>query len=358
MRVANRHDFFLIVGMLAAVLVVFSGRVGALLDFAYAVDRSRQVQLLPALVVVTFVVVFYLVRKRNEVGGKAKAAVARVAELERLVGFGEALARSLDLETLQKVAGETVPQLVPGHDVWVASPQLGLNEPDDAELAQRFPMEVAGEPVGVIGIRPSAVPLSEHQRAALVTAAALLGVSIKNAELFRQVLEMSVRDPMTGCFRRYYAIELIETELQRARRTARPLSIVMFDLDHFKSINDQFGHPCGDAVLSAVGRRMTTVLRGSDIKCRYGGEEFLLLLPDTPTAGAMRVAESLRVALEESPVLWDGKSIPVTASFGVTTAVPGVDTPLAIITRADAALYRAKQAGRNCVRPSEEPILA
>jgi diguanylate cyclase (GGDEF)-like protein len=127
----------------------------------------------------------------------------------------------------------------------------------------------------------------------------------------------------------------------------------MFDLDHFKTINDRFGHLCGDAVLAHVGQRMKAVLRGSDTKCRYGGEEFVVLLPDTPLAGARRVAETLRKDLEKGPVRWNDQILVVTASFGIAEIIAGEDTANAIIARADAALYHAKQDGRNCVRTSK-----
>jgi len=99
---------------------------------------------------------------------------------------------------------------------------------------------------------------------------------------------------------------------------------------------------------------MKAVLRGSDLKCRYGGEEFLVLLPDTPLAGARRVAETLRLAIADHPVAWADRTLTVTASFGVTTIAPGETDPLAIMARADGALYQAKQSGRNCVRFAEE----
>jgi diguanylate cyclase (GGDEF)-like protein len=133
-----------------------------------------------------------------------------------------------------------------------------------------------------------------------------------------------------------------------------PLSMVMFDVDHFKRINDRFGHLAGDAVLAAVGSRMKAVLRGSDMKCRYGGEEFMILLPDTPLTGARRVAETLRSELRDHPVVFHDERITVTASFGVTAITPGEVDPLVIMARADAAMYRAKQEGRNCVRVAEE----
>ena len=124
----------------------------------------------------------------------------------------------------------------------------------------------------------------------------------------------------------------------------------MIDIDHFKSINDRHGHLCGDAVLAAVGTTIRTKLRASDVKCRYGGDEFLILLPDTPTEGAVRAAESVREALADLEIPWHGQTIHVTSSFGVTTAHPGECIPTPLIARADAALYFAKHEGRNCVR--------
>jgi diguanylate cyclase (GGDEF)-like protein len=146
--------------------------------------------------------------------------------------------------------------------------------------------------------------------------------------------------------------------LRRARRANKPFSLVMFDLDHFKSINDRFGQGGGDAVLSAVGVRMKSALRSSDLKCRYGGEEFFVLLPDTPLAGARRVSETLRLAISKDPVPWGDGQVSVTASFGVTEIMPGETDPLAIVARTDSALYRAKQQGRNCVCVAEQPVLA
>src|SRR5204863_10164224 len=119
----------------------------------------------------------------------------------------------------------------------------------------------------------------------------------------------------------------------------------MFDIDHFKDINDRYGHLCGDAVLAAVGARMREVLRGNDLKCRYGGEEFLVLLPETPMEGARRVADTLQRALAEMAVRWNDATLNITASFGVTTALPSDVDSHGIIGRADAALYRAKAQG-------------
>jgi diguanylate cyclase (GGDEF)-like protein len=147
---------------------------------------------------------------------------------------------------------------------------------------------------------------------------------------------------------------VIDAELRRARRSQTPVSVIMFDLDHFKDLNDRHGHLCGDAVLNAVGKRMREVVRGSDLKCRYGGEEFLVVLPETPLHGARRVAETLRREIAERPIPWSGDGLTVTASFGLAQTMPGEVNVEAVLARADQALYRAKDDGRNCVRIAAE----
>ena len=221
-----------------------------------------------------------------------------------------------------------------------------------------WPMKAAGNVVGLVGVPESTgVPFGARQRV-VATAATLLGISLRNADLFQEVRDNSVRDGMTGCFNRTHTMEIIDTELRRARRSRLPVSLIMFDVDRFKEINDRYGHQCGDAVLIAVGACMRDVLRGSDVKCRYGGDEFMVLLPDTPIEGARRVADTLRRELSERPIRWKDETLAITASFGATVAKPSeVDTPT-FITRADMALYRAKDQGRNCVCLSGEPAVA
>jgi diguanylate cyclase (GGDEF)-like protein len=178
---------------------------------------------------------------------------------------------------------------------------------------------------------------------------------LKNSQLFREVRDNSVRDALTGCFNRAHALEVFDAEIRRARRSKLPLSLIMFDLDNFKEINDRHGHLCGDAVLAAIGARMKAELRGSDLKCRYGGDEFMVILPDTPLAGAKQVSENLRLAVESHPITWNSEHINLTASFGVGVVNPTDQDPLTVIARADAALYRAKNQGRNDVQVAEQP---
>jgi diguanylate cyclase (GGDEF)-like protein len=377
------RDLYLLIGLAVALFVVFSRRLGQLLEFAYQIDQERGIQLLPALIILTAVFIFHLVGRRREMRLEARQATERAEEMGRLVNFGQALARTLDGTTIRAAVAEHVPLLVPDREVWtltrmpshweplMAGPPTAEQEAAAAHALGEtesiggtgrgryacFPMIVAGHALGVLGVS-SDPPLSDHERRVVETTAALLGASIKNAELFRDVREHSVRDTLTGCFNRRHAFEIIDAELRRSRRSRLPLTIIMFDLDHFKAINDRFGHQRGDAVLVSVGERMRAVLRGSDVRCRYGGEEFVILLPDTPLAGARRVADTLRRDLESHPVSWQTESVNVTASFGIATIMAGDSDVAGIIGRADAALYRAKQEGRNCVRVSEEPVLA
>jgi diguanylate cyclase (GGDEF)-like protein len=389
MRLVGRNDLFLLLGLAIALFAITSRPIGSALAYAQEVERSWGLQLLPGLVILAVVFVFHLVRKRHEAreealsaSTEARQATARAAEMERLVEFGKALAQSLTYESIRAAAVNYIPTLTGNRPSWAmvrtsthwrrlvvngdipladcertaqlalgetVLPRPGVQHRNDVT----FPMIVGGDPLGVIGVAADP-PLDEQQRVVLSAAGAMLGVSLKNAELFQVVHENSVRDSLTGCFNRKHAMDVIDGELRRSRRSHMPLSLIMFDLDHFKQINDGYGHLCGDAVLADVGQRMNTVLRGSDVKCRYGGEEFLILLPDTTEAGARRVAELLRSKLEETPVHWNNIEVPVTASFGLAGAMPGELDVKALIGRADAALYRAKQNGRNCVCPAEK----
>jgi diguanylate cyclase (GGDEF)-like protein len=377
MRLFGRHDLIPAAGLAAALVVAFSEPVGHLLDSVRAVEEWHGLHLLPALAILAFVFMLHQLWKRQELRARSLAANAaareateRAADMGRLVALGQDLGRSLDPESIRTAAAAHLPQLAPGRALRVtlrsdgfwsplvlagagAERQRGAARASVAEGVPvsrevRFPMLVAEEELGVVTVSPEP-PLSVHQRSMMTAAAALLAVSLKNAALLREVHETSVRDVLTGCFNRRHALEVIDSELRRARRSGAQISLLMFDLDRFKAINDGYGHLCGDAVLTAVGARMTAVLRGGDLKCRYGGEEFLVLLVDTPLSGACRVAEVLRNDIEAQIIPWREESVRVTASVGVTAARPDEVDGLALIARADDALYLAKQRGRNRV---------
>ncbi len=162
--------------------------------------------------------------------------------------------------------------------------------------------------------------------------------------------QQSFLDGLTGLWNRGYLDHRLEGELNIARRYERRLSLLLGDIDHFKRVNDSFGHLFGDYVIQRIAEALSTHARRSDIACRYGGEEFALLLPSAGIDEAALVAERLRIAVEASPFHLRGTQLQVTISFGVAST-EGLDpvTNESLIARADRALYNAKEAGRNCV---------
>jgi len=364
MNLVPRQDRLLIVGFgVAATVVAFARPIEQwLVGVAREAESRSGLALLPGLVVLTLAFIANLQWRRFEAKTHASTAEAsatlahaRASEMERLVLFGQALARSLDLDSIRDVVRRQLPELAGSDHGWIHLRPLQPTGPDP-DTAGHFcvPLAAGGHTVGVLAIPESAGPFTEERQRLLDTIGAMLAIAVRNAQLFEEVRDNSVRDALTGCFNRTHALHVIDTELRRARRSQMPVSLIMFDLDRFKEINDRYGHLCGDAVLAAAGARMRDVLRGSDLKCRYGGEEFLVLLPETPLEGAKRVADTLRREIAEMVVTWKDERLHVTASFGVTVAMPSEIDVEAVISRADAALYRAKDQGRNCVRLSME----
>jgi diguanylate cyclase (GGDEF)-like protein len=337
------------------------------------------------LIVVVVVLAFLQYRKQQQtrtataVAAAARQAELRSKELERLVSLGRALAISGDFTALHDVFIRYLPKFTHERSCWLLICQENcwdvfvrccpeersagsLESIGERALASGdghvrldgvicFPMIVGVHPVGVLVVDDTSEVDAQLCRA-IEAAAALAAVSIRNVNSLIDLRENGLRDPLTGCFNRAHAVETLEAELHRSQRTQSPTSMIMFDVDHFKGINDGFGHLAGDHVLAGVGRRLTEVLRASDIKCRYGGDEFLIILPDTPPAGARQLAESIRQDMARITVpAADGRAI--TVSVGVATQERDEVDALAVIARADAALYLAKRAGRNCVHTGE-----
>jgi diguanylate cyclase (GGDEF)-like protein len=183
------------------------------------------------------------------------------------------------------------------------------------------------------------------------------------AESAAQLRDLSVRDPLTGLFNRRYLEETLEREVSRASRAGTPLTVLMLDIDHFKSYNDSYGHSVGDELLRQVGAVLRNATRGSDLACRYGGEEFILLLPEAaPPAGLAR-AEQIREQVGALRMTAGGRGVaPVTFSIGLAAFPADGATGQALVQRADEALYAAKRAGRDRVMAAsaanQDPELA
>jgi diguanylate cyclase (GGDEF)-like protein/PAS domain S-box-containing protein len=213
-----------------------------------------------------------------------------------------------------------------------------------------LPLKIAQRVVGVMTIAcPSPRDFSENELRSLDLLATQAAIAIENASLYDQVQQLAITDALTNIYNRRGFFQIGEGEVERARRFGHPLSVLMFDLDHFKQINDTFGHPFGDKILVALIETCRRYIRALDILGRYGGEEFVALLPETDLPAALQIAERLRHAVEKTPLYVGDKTIFITISIGVATFRDKTMTLTDMVEQADQAMYRAKQAGRNRV---------
>lgn len=214
------------------------------------------------------------------------------------------------------------------------------------------PVFVQGQTLGVITISTGEMGPEAASRflTEMETAIAGIGLALFNVRLRQSLRELSIRDALTGLHNRRFAEEMLEKEFARARRSGAPFSVLMMDIDHFKRFNDSHGHEAGDRVLKEVGLLMAREFRAGDVGCRFGGEEFLVLLHETDAEEAIERANHFREALRAVPVVHGGEVLgPVTISIGVAEAPRDGDSPQAVVAAADAALYRAKALGRDRV---------
>ena len=191
--------------------------------------------------------------------------------------------------------------------------------------------------------------------ARLNTAFRILKLEKSLKDAYERIRILSITDKLTGCYNRTYMDEYLNKEIIRATRYHRPISLVMTDIDHFKRINDGYGHQAGDLILKNFVTWIKESLRKDvDWIARYGGEEFLIVLPETGLESAMGSAERLREAVSENVTPYEGKDIRITASFGVVGFKPSAEDKTfpheSIIDKADKSLYQAKKEGRNRVR--------
>jgi diguanylate cyclase (GGDEF)-like protein len=388
-RLISRNDTSLVVGLMAGTIVMFQQPLRFVRDAATDAQLRYHVDLVPALAILGGVLVFHEYQKRQR--AKAQAALdaaettqarTRSEELERLMRFSLALANALDIAALQQALWRHMPAFSHERECWLLSRRADRWEAllqdttatdkrtvEELEVAAQhalspaglaaarlggvvvddslcFPMLAGGTAVAVLGVRHGGT-LTTDQRRAMGAAAALIAIAVRNVQLFLETREQSLRDSLTGCFNRGHGLETLDRELRRSRRLRQPLSIVMFDIDRFKTVNDELGHLRGDDLLRAVGAQLTRVLRSTDLRCRYGGDEFLIILPDTPLLGALQVADSLRREIATLAMVDEGTTIAVSASLGVATSAPADLGVTGLLERADQAMYRAKRLGRN-----------
>lgn len=278
-----------------------------------------------------------------------------------LTEFAQTLLTALAAGDVRHVLSQELSRILNVERWWITCGVHGRTEviaPDavtsiahmrDGQTWTTFGLRVQGAAIGWLGVDTS-VPLGRLTQQRLRTVAPTIAHTLQLTQTLAALRDASVLDPVTGMMTRRAGLDRLDMELKRAHRQGTALAVLMLDLDHFKNINDQYGHLTGDAVLRATGAALARRLRASDIKCRFGGEEFLLALTDTDLAHAETVAHGLLQEIRTAVVMTTMGPAHTTGSIGVTLSRPGELDAEAIIRRADAALYAAKAAGRNCLR--------
>lgn len=297
--------------------------------------------------------------------GSEQTAVSEQAptnESTAIIDFARELHAILESDRLRLLIARRLPVLLGVRDVWVVArfesgqqvivPSLAGTDTipmvsDEYRQWATYPMKTDGKTIGVLGAALPIGGFSEREHRLFKVVAELVAQSMTTATAFEAMREASLVDTLTGCSTRAEGARRLEAELSRAQRGDTSVAVLMLDLDHFKSINDRFGHTTGDAALTAVAGTMLTTLRASDVRCRWGGEEFLLVLPDSSVERAQRAAENLRLRIASTTVAAGNQIVHVTASIGLTLSERGETDLQQLMTRADRALYEAKRMGRN-----------
>lgn len=229
------------------------------------------------------------------------------------------------------------------------------------------PMVAQGETLGLVHLQVEGEGSADREGDGAVsetlaaTFAEQVGLALANLRLRETLRNQSIRDPLTGLFNRRFMEETLTRELRRAARREHPLAVAMLDLDHFKRFNDSFGHEAGDALLRELGGLLQKSIRGSDVACRYGGEEFVLVMPEADLEGALGRAEELLARVRGLEVMSRGQKLgALTLSIGIAAFPRHGESGEQLLRVVDAALYRAKQGGRDRVEvaPDERSAAA
>ncbi|WP_219095359.1 GGDEF domain-containing protein [Pseudomonas sp. UMAB-40] len=288
------------------------------------------------------------------------------AKLQRL-GFGQQppiLERPFSLAQLRQQLGQQLqtslePQRILGlffREIQRLVPLDALNYQHPAsdlrlEFGQRghhsvsYSLSHEGENLGELVFRRNQ-RFSENEQGNLESLLSALLFPMRNALLYRAATQSALRDPLTDTGNRIAMDQTLQREIEMSRRHLMPLSLLMLDIDHFKNVNDNFGHSAGDDVLKGVAASIKNQLRNVDMVFRFGGEEFLILLSNTSREAAAMVGERLRFAAQAQNYKADGNMIELTVSLGCSTLLPG-ESADSLLRRADSALYVAKREGRN-----------
>lgn len=263
--------------------------------------------------------------------------------------ISSALQTTLEFNELIAIFSSKIANKIP-HSAYVyINPEFGLEIKSGvfSRHSCNYALKVEQQQLGELKLM-SNHRFSETDLQLLETMLCCLIYPLKNATLFHQALKMAHTDPLTQTHNRTSFNDSISREMSLAVRNGKNLSVIFFDIDHFKTINDTYGHDCGDTTLALSAKWIKESLRDSDIVFRYGGEEFVILLSDTDAHGAELLAERIRASIEHHTIAYGMEAVKITASLGVSTLREN-DTLESFIKRADDAMYTAKKRGRNQV---------
>jgi diguanylate cyclase (GGDEF)-like protein len=298
---------------------------------------------------------------------------ARSEELTMMTRLADGLAGMRDFDQLRRWLAAEVAPLMGTEPYWILAWANGRalllagtpTEPGGAipaDLTSKpqswecFPLIASGQPVGLLAACRPIDGLSEDARRTLGLLASLIASAVRNIQLLTRARALSMIDPLTGCLTRQFGLEALSREMSRMRRGQAVVCVAMLDLDGFKRLNDTHGHAAGDRALAMVGRVLKEGLRASDIACRYGGDEFLIVLPDTTPSGATRAIDNLRRRISNISAESGVASFEFSASAGITSVESGEEDTAAIVARADAAMYRNKRNQAAAVQAPPIPV--
>ena len=333
-----------------------------------------------------------LADSRSALAGRLDRLNQRSKERILISEMGDTLQVCLSIEEAYPVVALYMPRLFPGtsgalymrdqaEELFVSAAEWGESRPapgafkaEDCWALRRGKMHIVGSfllsptcehaasgpEVGYLCIPLSAIGktfgllhilgLEEESLALGESVGDRVALALSNLMLRSDLRQLSIRDPLTGLFNRRYMEEALEIERQRAERKTASIGLIMMDIDHFKSFNDGFGHAAGDKLPRDLGSLILAHLRAGDIACRYGGEEFLLILPEASSEAAAARAEELRKRVENLHIEVEGRSLgAISVSLGVAVYPTDADSREGLLAAADACLYKAKEQGRNRV---------
>ncbi|MFQ5644949.1 MAG: GGDEF domain-containing protein [Thiogranum sp.] len=279
--------------------------------------------------------------------------VLREQTVQRALEITQRLQTSLDPTRLIEVFSMEVSALIVHQGIRYRNDDLEL----DVKLGRQarhscsYNLNLGDEPLGKLSFRRNQ-KFSSAEIEALEQLLCSLLYPLRNALLYQDALQLAQKDPLTGICNRAALDEMMQRELSHARRQDSSYALLILDIDHFKTVNDKYGHIVGDCALKAVANTIDACKRDGDLLFRYGGEEFVVLMRDTDLAGSHLLAERIRTSFETTPCICSGADLNIRVSIGVSVLQEN-DSPVSLFARADQALYNAKRNGRNQVCVAE-----